>query len=125
MGTVIDEPFGDPVPSVPLGRSPLTFVVAGGWLAVGVSVALLGVVLVRDVGLNVLNGWTIVLAAAGGLIAITRDGRAARLSAFALVLLAALPALVGGFALLYIPSLALIFPLHLKQGRSAAGISNA
>ncbi|MBA2443917.1 MAG: hypothetical protein H0V49_01110 [Nocardioidaceae bacterium] len=97
----------------------------GGWLAVGVSVALLGVVLVRDVGLNVLNGWTIVLAAAGGLIAITRDGRAARLTAFALVLLAALPALVGGFALLYIPSLVLIFPLHLEGVGRERGITNA
>lgn len=84
-------------------------------MAVGVSVALLGVVLVRDVGLNVLNGWTILQAAAGGLIAITDDGRAARLTAFALVLLAALPALVGGVALLYLPSLVLIFPLHLDR----------
>ncbi|MCA1695114.1 MAG: hypothetical protein LC749_10465 [Actinobacteria bacterium] len=79
------------------------------------SVALLGVVLFRDVGLNVLNGWTILLAAAGGLIAITRDGRAARLTAFALILLGAFPALVGGFALLYLPSLVLIFPLQLGR----------
>ncbi len=96
----------------------------GGWLAVGVSVALLGVVLVRDVGLNVLNGWTIFLAAAGGLIAITHDGRAARLTAFALILLAALPALVGGFALLYLPSLVLIF-LSIWTGSRRRRITNA
>jgi hypothetical protein len=69
---------------------------------------LLVVVLYRDVGLNALNGWTILLGLLAGTALITRpdDGRTASVAAVVL-LLAILPALVGGLGLLYSPSVAL------------------
>lgn len=88
----------------------------GGWLAVGVSVFLLGFVFGRDVGLNVLNGWTIAAGAAGGLMAVARPRPAALFGAEALLVLAMLPAMVGGLGLLYVPSLILIFPLRRPRG---------
>jgi len=87
----------------------------GGWIAVGVSAALLGVVLVRDLGFNILNGWTMVAGTVGGLIAVARRQPSALGVAFGLVLLATLPALYGGLGLLYLPALVLIFPV---QGQS-------
>lgn len=83
----------------------------------GVSAALLGVVLVRDVGLNILNGWTIVAGTVGGLIAVARRQPSALGVAFGLVLLATLPALYGGLGLLYLPALALIFPVHRQSAK--------
>jgi hypothetical protein len=78
-----------------------------GALATLASSGLVVVVVVRDVGLNPLNGWTIVLGffAAGLLL-----GRADRASAFVaciLLLLAMLPSLIGGLGLLYLPALVL------------------
>lgn len=86
----------------------------GGWLGVGVSLLLLGVVFVRGVGLNVLNGWTIVVGAAAGLLTVA-PRRPALVVDFALVLLAMLPALFGGLGLLYLPSLILICPLPSRR----------
>jgi len=80
----------------------------GGTLAVAVSSLLLVVVLVRDVGVNPLNGWTIFMGAAGGIIAAASPTRTRIPCAWLMVFLAALPALVGGFGLLYVPSLVLL-----------------
>lgn len=89
--------------------------VTGGGLAVVVSALLLGIVLVRDVGLNPLNGWTVVLGLAGGAVAMTGTRARSVLAAWVMVLLAALPALVGGLGLLFLPSLALL-PLGAIRG---------
>ena len=80
----------------------------GGILAVAVSSLLLVVVLVRDVGVNPLNGWTIFMGAAGGIIAVDTPTPIRLLCAWLMVFLAAGPALVGGFGLLYVPSLVLL-----------------
>jgi hypothetical protein len=79
-----------------------------------VSLALLGVVLVRHVGLNAFNGWTIFVGIAGGVIAITCRQAAALVLAFGLVLVAMLPAMFGGLGLLYLPSLLLTWPLRRR-----------
>lgn len=89
---------------------------AGGWLAIVVSVALLVIVLARDVGLNPLNGWTIGLGLLGGAVAIRAATVTDRVAATVIVLLAAVPALLGGMGLLYVPSLALI-PLGGRRAR--------
>lgn len=64
--------------------------------------------LVRDVGLNPMNGWTILLGffAAGLLWA--RPGNGCLLAAWIALLLAMLPALIGGLGLLFLPSLVLV-----------------
>ncbi len=80
---------------VPLAR-------AGGWTAIGVSVALLVIVLARDVGLNPWNGWTIGLGLGGGAVAVKATSLTERGAAAMLLLLGMLPALVGGFGLLYL-----------------------
>ena len=96
----------------------------GGWLAIGASLGLLGVVLARGVGLNVLNGWTIVIGAGGGLFAITRPQPPALGVASALVFLAMLPALFGGLGLLYLPAQVLIAPLRRQRRRGAMSSSS-
>ncbi len=78
-----------------------------GILAAGVSGLLLVVVLVRDVGLNPLNGWTILLGFLGAGLFLRRSDRASAFGASLLLLLALLPALIGGLGLLYVPSLVL------------------
>lgn len=78
-----------------------------GVLAAGVSGVLLVAVLVRDVGLNPLNGWTILLGFLGAGLLLGRSDRASALGASLLLLLALLPALIGGLGLLYVPSLVL------------------
>ena len=69
---------------------------------------LLAIVLVRDVGLNPLNGWTTLLGllAASLLWTPANDGRL--LAAWIALLLAMIPALVGGLGLLFLPSLVLV-----------------
>ncbi|HEV2070728.1 MAG TPA: hypothetical protein VGR26_13125 [Acidimicrobiales bacterium] len=78
-----------------------------GTLAAGVSGVLLVVVLVRDVGLNPLNGWTILLGFLGAVLFLRRSDRASAFGASLLLFLALLPALIGGLGLLYVPSLVL------------------
>jgi hypothetical protein len=78
------------------------FARAGGRIAVGLSVLLLFVVALGS-GLNVLNLWTIALCWAAGLLAIH-----GRLGVASVVLLVgALPALLGGVGFLYLPCLLL------------------
>ncbi len=77
-----------------------------GVLAAGVSGVLL-VVLVRDVGLNPLNGWTILLGFLGGGLFLRRSDRASAFGASLLLLLGLAPALIGGLGLLYVPSVVL------------------
>lgn len=89
----------------------------GGWLAIEVSFLLLGVVLVRGVGLNAFNGWTIAVGIAGGVMANAGRRMADLVIAVGLLLIAMLPAMFGGLGLLYLPSLALILPV---RGRAAA-----
>lgn len=77
------------------------------------------VVLVRDVGLNPLSVWTILL----GFVAATLLLRSPRSPDLACLLLLAamLPAMIGGFGLLYLPSLVLAgvanreHPPHLES----------
>lgn len=83
-------------------------------MATAASGVLLAVVLVRDVGLNPLNGWTIALGLAGGVLAMRASSLAETVAASVLVLLALVPALVGGFGLVYVPSLVLI-PLGARR----------
>jgi hypothetical protein len=90
---------------------------AGGWLAIFVSVALLVIVLVRDVGLNPFNGWTIGLGLIGGAVAIRAATVTETVVATVIVLLATVPALLGGMGLLYVPSLVLI-PLGGRRARA-------
>ncbi len=78
-----------------------------GIVAAGVSGLLLVVVLVRDVGLNPLNGRTILLGFLGAGLFLRRSDRASAFGASLLLLLALLPALLGGLGLLYVPSLVL------------------
>ena len=77
-------------------------------MAIAASVLLLAVVLVRDVGVNPLNAWTIVLGGLGGTVALRTSGTGSRLLAGLLLLLAAVPALPGGYAVFFLPSLLLV-----------------
>ncbi|MGH9031926.1 MAG: hypothetical protein ACRDZV_07320 [Acidimicrobiia bacterium] len=79
-----------------------------GVLAVAVSALLLLAVTGGDVGLNPLNGWTILLGfVAGGLVLARSDGRYRAFAALILIL-GMLPALIGGVGFLYVPSLILL-----------------
>jgi hypothetical protein len=87
----------------------------GGWLvAVGatlvlvVSVALALTVLFRDVGLNPLNLFTIVLGSGAAALAFLRpDSVPMLMVANILLIVALLPTLIGGAWILYLPSLLL------------------
>lgn len=79
---------------------------AGG-LATLVSGLLLVIVLVRDVGLNLLNGWTIFLGFLAAGLLLGRSDRASVFAACLALLLALTPALIGGLGLLYVPALVL------------------
>ena len=79
-----------------------------GVLAGVVSAALLVVVLVRDVGLNALNGWTILLGFVAAGILLARADRRSLFAAWIILFLAMVPALIGGIGLLYVPSLVLV-----------------
>ena len=91
----------------------------GGALSILSSCLLLVVVLTRDVGLNVLNGWTIVLGLAAGLALLPERLRSVRAHTLSqvLLILAAVPALVGGLGLLYIPSFLLVTIAKHRGGR--------
>jgi hypothetical protein len=79
-----------------------------GWCAIAVSVVLLGVVLVRPVGLNAANGWTIALGLIGGGVAARASTRREVLISIALLVLAAVPAMFGGTGLLFVPSIVVL-----------------
>ena len=78
-----------------------------GALAAFVSSGLVVVVIVRDVGFNPLNGWTIVLGFFAAGLFLARSDRASVVAACILLMLAMLPALIGGVGLLYLPALVL------------------
>ncbi len=89
-----------------------------GILAIAVSVGLLIMVLWRDVGLNALNGFTIVLGALGGALGIrNRRKPAAVFGAGLILLVAAAPALFGGMGLLFFPSILLMWFAALALAR--------
>jgi hypothetical protein len=77
-------------------------------LAGVVSAGLLAIVLVRDVGLNPLNAWTILLGFLAAALLWTRASNGRVLAAWIALLLAMLPALMGGLGLLFLPSLVLL-----------------
>ena len=78
----------------------------GSVLVLCISVVLTVTVLFRDVGLNWLNGFTIVFGLASAYVAWRRpDHPPTILLAVLLVVIAALPAALGGVAFLFVPSL--------------------
>jgi hypothetical protein len=83
---------------------PLTARIAGA-LAITISVVV-GVTLpIRDVDLNVVNGWTLVLGAIGGALALSATSRVRCLTSVAVIALAAFPALFGWVGWLYVPAI--------------------
>jgi len=91
-------------------------------LAAAVSAALLVTVLLRDIGLNPLNVWTIVLGLlASGLLAVPGT-RGHLLAPWIILVLAMVPALIGGLGILYLPSLVMItLVAALRVGSGSAG----
>lgn len=75
---------------------------AGGLIGMLMSLGLGVTVLIRDVGINVLNGWTIVLGLTAGLLAVAAPRRPMFVvAAIVITVLGMLPALVGGLGLIY------------------------
>jgi hypothetical protein len=84
-------------------------IAVGTILAILVSIGLTLTVLFRDVGLNPLNLFTIVVAAVAPLLAFLKSDSVPMLTlADGLLILALLPTLIGGVWLLYFPSLILL-----------------
>ncbi len=97
--------------------------IVAGVFALGVSGLLLVVVLVRDhVVLNPLNGWTILLGFLGAGLLLGRSDRASALGS-SVLLLALLPALIGGLGLLYLPPL--VLGLVVKAGGGSEALPNS
>lgn len=87
----------------------MTLLRAGAVTAAVISFGLLILVLVRDVGLNWLNGWTIVLGFLAAASAVAAEKRSAiAVASIVLLILAMLPALIGGLGLLYLVPIVLI-----------------
>jgi hypothetical protein len=81
----------------------------GGALALAAALALALVVVVRDVGLNVLNLTTVLGAILAGLLLSALPPRTWTLVVAEVPLLvAALPAMIGGLGLLLVPSIVLV-----------------
>lgn len=75
---------------------------AGGLIGMLISGGLAVMVLVRDVGINVWNGWSIVVGLMAGLLAVTASRRRVFVvGAIVLTVAAMLPALTGGLGLFY------------------------
>jgi hypothetical protein len=88
----------------------------GGVLAIVISLALLLKVSIGGPGINVGNLWTIALCGVAGVLALeARLGWAA-----VLLVLGASPAIFGGVAFLYLPSLLLIALASLVPSRTSA-----
>lgn len=101
-------------------RVPLTARIAGA-LAIAISVVV-GVTLPsRDVDLNVANGWTLVLGAIGGVLALSATSRLRCLTSAAVIVLAALPALFGWVGWLYAPSIGLLVAAMRAPTRDEEG----
>lgn len=78
----------------------------GALLSAMVSVVLLGVVIARErATLNVLTGWTIALGFVAAWLLWRENDSRSMVAACVALLAAAIPALVGGLGLLYVPSL--------------------
>lgn len=93
----------------------ITLLAAGA--AIGTSALLIVLVVARGVGINLLNGWTILLGLAAGFLIILRPSELwSGDIALLLLVLAVVPALVGGVGLLYIPSIALIGLARQRNG---------
>lgn len=87
----------------------MVLVRVGGAASAVASFGLWVLVLVRDVGLNPLNGWTIALGLAASIIALLAPTRpSVVLASIALMVLAMLPALIGGVGLLYLLPIGLL-----------------
>jgi hypothetical protein len=83
-----------------------SLVVTAGTLTLLVTAALAAIVITRDVGFNPANLWTLVACGLAGVIAVRWPSKP--FVVMTLVLVGAAPAVFGGFALLYLPSLALL-----------------
>ena len=81
--------------------------VAGG-LAVAVAIVVAVSLPLRDVDVNAANLWTLLLGAAGGLLAVLATSKGPLTGATVAITLAALPALVGWVGWLFLPSLGLL-----------------
>lgn len=91
---------------------------AGGALAILISAGLLVMVLVRDVGLTVFNGWTVALGAGGGVVVWRGRGRWPRSRAVVMIIVGALPVTVfTGLGLVYLVPIALIAGSGVGHGR--------
>ncbi len=85
----------------------------GGLVAIGSSGVLFLVVLFQpDVGVNLLNGWTIVLCGMAGILAVSLDKTGLPLL---LLAMGAVPALPGGVAFLFLPSFCLLLASALLR----------
>ncbi|HSL12418.1 MAG TPA: hypothetical protein VLA82_13995 [Actinomycetota bacterium] len=81
--------------------------VAGG-LAVAVAIVVAVSLPLRDVDFNAANLWTLLLGAAGGLLAFLARSKGSLAGATVAITLAALPALVGWVGWLFLPSLVIL-----------------
>ena len=87
----------------------MTLVRLAGVSAAVVSLALWTIVLVRNVDINVLNGWSISLGLAAAFLSFKAvERRTAGLTAITLLVLAMLPALFGGLGLLFLLPIGLL-----------------
>lgn len=96
-----------------------SFALTGGLLAVAAGTLLAVVLIVRHLSLGVLNGITIFGALFGGYLALARPHNKAVLAVATITLLiAAVPALVGGLGLVLLPSILLLLIASLTaRGR--------
>ncbi len=78
-----------------------------GWTAIVVSAFILGFALAR-VGINILNAWTIFGCGLAGFIAVVARGRWMVAASVILMIVGAAPAIFGGFAYLYLPSVLIL-----------------
>ena len=92
-----------------------------GALAAAASAALLVTVLVRDVGLNVLNGWTIALGILAAGLLLSRRAPGTDVLAVGALVVAMVPALIGGLGLLYLPSLVLATNAAMRDRAVGSG----
>lgn len=83
-------------------------VLGAGGLALAVSVVIAASLPLRGVDFNVLNAWTLLLGAVGGVLALTAKSKGWVVGALAFLVLAALPALFGWVGWLYLPSIVLL-----------------
>jgi hypothetical protein len=102
----------------------MTLIRLGAVASAVVSLGLLVVVLVRDVGLNALNGWTIAVGIVASVLALLAPSRPVFvLAALVLAVLAMLPALIGGLGLLYLLPIGMMIGGLTQQESQIAGRS--